>query len=296
MHPIHRAYLTFAVIALLAMACDPVDQPENSTPAATPDVGPATAASAAPIAPGGSMEKVSGPDPGRSGEDDASSPSLEISSVRAETINTTNLFHEVRFTAGITGQTGESLDTPALVDASLNYAEPATIAEIDSFVATDVSVAYQLGPGDHTVVFRVGESTRSIEFSVPAADLAVQILPHRVIGEQAIEIRVQLTNNGDAAASDVRLFGVWGPAPRQFDGANFIAAFLPELRSGESRVLDVPTRVPSGDFRFEVVASLGTLDHNPADNQSDVYQRVSLMNSDSRKCGRRRLTGMVKLP
>ncbi len=202
---------------------------------------------------------------------------FDIGPINSTTVRRTSLFEEVQFSAPITNVGGAGGEFPILVTASLDGANPEpvhTIDDADAGSAFDVHASYRLRSGNHLVEFAIDNARQAIYFNVSAADLDIRVLPHRVIGDRQIEVRLELTNRGQSAASDVQIYGSWGPAPREYNGGNLIIAFVAELQPGANKVIDVPIRIPAGHFRFEVVASSRTLEGDPNNNDIAVWQGV----------------------
>ena len=272
-----RQSLIALALALLltAAACEESERSSGSNASqvtAAPDL--TSAVVPAPVTPDPSP---SAPAPTASPQSTPVPAAFEIGPLKASSLGVSSQSEEFSISARITNVGGADGDFPVRVTASRSGVEPETILTIDRAdpgQEFDARVDYQLAPGKHIVEFAIGDADSFLELEVASADVAIQLLPYRVVGEEAVEVRLEATNSGQIPASGIRVSGFWGPPPRRYDGINFFSAFISELAPAESKLVTIPMRMPPGRFRFEIAVSHLAPEGDPGDNSIDIWQRI----------------------
>ncbi|MYB16439.1 MAG: hypothetical protein F4X41_05325 [Chloroflexi bacterium] len=266
--------LTLALL-LAAAACDePERLPDGDVRQIPADPAPTIAVAPAPAPPRPSPTARA---PAAPLQPTPAPADFQIGPLIASSLGGSSKFEEFSISARITNAGGSGGEFPVRVTASQDGAEPETILTIDRAdpgQEFDAEVGYQLAPRNHVVEFAVGEARRFLEVEVASANVAIKLLPYRVVGEEAVEVRLEATNSGQIPASDIRVSGFWGPAPRRYDGINFFSAFIAELAPAERKLVTIPMRMPAGRFRFEIAASHRGPEGDPDDNLIDSWQQV----------------------
>ena len=115
--------------------------------------------------------------------------------------------------------------------------EPETVGAIDrpaSGDAVSLAVTRKLPPGQHVVLFEVGESVRSIVVDVKTADITLEPLRHAIRESGSIELSVKVTNHWEASPPRRSRY------PRIGCPARTTPPGLPPARTGVPTLIDVP--------------------------------------------------------
>ena len=111
---------------------------------------------------------------------------------------------EFSVTVRNTGGAGSAPSVP--VQMKIDEDEPETVGAIDrpaSGDAVSLAVTRKLPPGQHVVLFEVGDSVRSIVVDVKTADITLEPLRHAIRESGSIELSVKVTNQGGISAEAV---------------------------------------------------------------------------------------------
>ena len=199
---------------------------------------------------------------------------------------------EFSVTVRNTGGAGSAPSVP--VQMKIDEDEPETVGAIDrpaSGDAVSLAVTRKLPPGQHVVLFEVGESVRSIVVDVKTADITLEPLRHAIRESGSIELSVKVTNQGGISAEAVAVSAYWMPSPDDTTGApsgrTGVPTLIDVLGPGESQVAVLPVDIPTGSYTFTLSADTETIEALQDDNTAettvevDYVQLVSTVKSTS---------------
>ena len=199
---------------------------------------------------------------------------------------------EFSVTVRNTGGAGSAPSVP--VQMKIDENEPETVGSIDrpaSGDAVSLAVIRKLPPGQHVVLFEVGESVRSIVVDVKTADITLEPLRHAIRESGSIELFVKVTNQGGISAEAVAVSAYWMPSPDDTTGApsgrTGVPTVIDGLGPGESQVAVLPADIPTGSYTFTLSADTETIEALQDDNiakttvEVDYVQLISTIKSTS---------------
>ncbi len=195
---------------------------------------------------------------------------IEIDEFDFAPVGQSNNRQEIKFTARVVNKAPSGSESPIRVEAIVDGVGPKEVATIESATAGDsitTTFTELLGPGEHEVEVRVGDSTKRARFSVLGADIEVTILPYWVRHEGWITLPIAIANRGEIYAEGVELLGSWGPAPEAYLGRNTIFVALGAIGPNTEEIVKVPVVVPAGSFNFKVSGRTASIE-SVTDNNS----------------------------
>ncbi|MXY13032.1 MAG: hypothetical protein F4Y46_03240 [Chloroflexi bacterium] len=196
----------------------------------------------------------------------------------AETIGESGLYHEVEFSAQALNRGGNGGQFPIVVGTRLNDGEFKALGVIEREEAGDsieLSRTHRLGIGRHRLEFIVGDLAESVEISVEAADLALELLPLRIERPGLAYLPAVISNNGDAPAKNIRVTGSWKPRPWNWYLGNEFDVYVAALGPGASHRVEARVPIPHGQFTFRAAVSSASLESDPSNNQAELAATVT---------------------
>ena len=212
-------------------------------------------------------EKTDVLDPPSNPEPTVAEPVVE--SIAVKNGRETALFREVILTARISNVGGSTAPSPIPVEGALDdeeFESIGSIGQIEPGEAVEISLTREVGPGAHVFEFRVGQSSKSINFEVETPDLVIEIRHYRVAENGLIMLQADVANRGPAAATGVQVWGFWNVPG--FSGRGGYNDTVGELAPGEKKLVEISMRIPPGTYDFEVLTSSNSPDSNTEDNFS----------------------------
>ena len=157
-----------------------------------------------------------------------------------------------------TGQL-DGIDIPVSVGVEGEAARASdSIAMLGAGESTSLVVAHALPPGDHDIVFQVGESDLRETVSIPAADIALTVEGYAVAGNRLMTIDARVENSGGLDAENIILSAQWRPLPGAdgSPGKAEAAATLDRVAAGGgSATASFTLPIPTGAYTLTLTAS-----------------------------------------
>ena len=171
---------------------------------------------------------------------------------------------------------GESVD----VRVASGGAGPETahlIERIPGGETAELAIDRSLPPGEHRVTFSIGGVGHTVNVSVQAADLALELLPEYAATEDgATMFEARVTNSGDAPAEDVALAAEWTTRPDEegTSGSAERAAVIERIEPSESETVSLSLPIPTGAYDLALAVTTASLEAWTNDNATGASIEV----------------------
>ena len=178
------------------------------------------------------------------------------------------------------------------LDYRINDEDPSIVAiltELAQGQSKNFTFNFDLPPGDHEISVILGESQTSDTITVEGADLALEVVDHRLKRGGEVEFDLEIANHGELTAKNIALSANWGDTPDDFIDTE--VAFDDDeqgLLPNFTTISTLPIKVAPGAYRFTFDVSTATIegqkDNNSASIELDVEfvdLRVSVQSSES---------------